>query len=104
MKNLPDEEITRLSGDSDDTVRLLAAEVARLRAGIKSHRSATGHELCWLNDVELWKLVEDNPAYPHETLPVQDEFLSQCRRYHESRLKNSPYAEPQARATVKKTK
>ena len=104
MKPPPDEEIDRLSGDDNATVRLLAAEVARLRAGIKNHRRATGHELCWLNDVELWKLVEDNPGYPHETLPVAEEFLSQCRRYHESRLKNSPYAEPQARTTVKKTK
>ena len=104
MKLLPDEEINRLSGDDNATIRLLAAEVARLRAGIKSHRSATGHELCWLNDVELWKLVEDSPAYPHETLPVAEEFLSQCRRYHESRLKNSPYAEPQAKTTVKKAK
>ncbi len=102
MKKLPDEEIARLSSDSNDTVRLLAAEIGRLRAGIRQHQSATGHELCWLNDVELWKLVDDNSAYPHETLPVAEEFLSQCRRYHESRLKNSPYAEPQARVTVKK--
>ena len=104
MKKLPDEEIDRLSGDDNATVRRLAAEVARLRAGIKSHRSTTGHELCWLNDVELWKLIEANPAYPHESLPVAEEFLSQCRRYHESRLKNSPYTEPPTREAVKKVK
>ena len=97
---LPDDEIGRLAAGKDKTVSTLAAEVRRLREGIKSHRSASGHELCWLNDVELWKLVDDNPVYPHDTLPVQDEFLSQCRRYHESRLKNTPYAEPAAKKTV----
>lgn len=82
----------------------LAQEIMRLRDGIRTHRSASGHELCWLNDVALWKLIGDDSHYPHDTLPVQEEFLSQCRRYHESRLKNTPYAEPATRTPVTKTK
>jgi hypothetical protein len=101
---LSDEEIAKLTASRDEAVAAVAREVARLRDGIKAHRQASGHELCWLNDVELWKLVETDPAYPHDTLPVQEEFLSQCRRYHESRLKNTPYAEPATRTLVTKAK
>ena len=99
---LSDDEIAKLAASRDKAVAAVAREVARLRDGIRAHRSASGHELCWLNDVELWKLIEDDPRYPHDTLPVREEFLTQCRRYHESRLKNTPYAEPATRTPVTK--
>ena len=101
---LSDEEIAKLAASRDDAVAAVAREVARLRDGIKAHRSASGHELCWLNDIELWKLIENDPHYPHDTLPVRDEFLSQCRRYHESRLANTPYEEPATHTPVTKAK
>jgi hypothetical protein len=81
-------------------VRELAAEVLRLRAAISAHHSATGHELCWLNDVSLWKAAGLEGKYPHGTLPVREEFLGQCAKYHESRVKGTPYAEPPAKKTV----
>jgi hypothetical protein len=99
-----DEEIERLSSSGNESIRILASEVKRLRAGVREHQSATGHELCWLNDVALWRLLEKDAAYPHETLPVRDEFLNQCRCYYESRIADTPYAEPRAKQTVKKAK
>ena len=37
-----------LDRDLDDwDTAALAAEVRRLRAGIREHRDSTGHELCW---------------------------------------------------------
>jgi hypothetical protein len=81
-------------------VRALAEEALRLHDAIRSHRDKTGHELCWLNDVELWKTIGENPAYPHDTLPVREEFLGQCSRFYESRLKGTAYAEPATKKTI----
>jgi len=77
----------------------LEEENRRLRAAIEKHREQSGHALCWLNDVELWSVL--GPAqYPHASLPVREEFLKQCARYHESRLTGTPYAEPSVKKTI----
>lgn len=87
---------------SDPAVRELAQEALRLRSAIETHRAQTGHALCWLNDVELWKAIgeDEGAAYPHETLPVREEFLKQCGRFYESRLTGTPYVEPQPKQTL----
>ncbi len=59
----------------DQVVSTLAKEVLRLKQGIEDHRSNTGHGLCWLNDLELWKLLDSEAPYPHETIPMKEEFL-----------------------------
>ncbi len=104
LPDLTDDHIEALAGSRDNVVAQLATEIRRLRDGIKEHRSATGHELCWLNDVALWTLIGEDaaPAYPHETLPVREEFLSQCCRYYESRIAGSAYEEPRPRTCIKK--
>jgi hypothetical protein len=101
----PDFEITdayieSLLAHKDKVVSALAREVRALREGIKHHRAQTGHSLCWINDVELWKLVEADPAYPHHTLPVRDEFLANCRAFYESRLKHTPWEDPPVQKTI----
>jgi hypothetical protein len=48
----------------------LVAEVKRLRTGIRAHRDASAHELCW-HHPQLWGL-----------LPPQ--FLRGCIRYRQS--------------------
>jgi hypothetical protein len=94
------DSVEALLTSANPQVRELAAEVLRLRNAISLHHSASGHELCWLNDVELWKAAGLEGKYPHATLPVREEFLGQCAKYHESRLKGTPYAEPAAKKTV----
>lgn len=64
-----------------------------LVAAIKKHREQSGHNLCWLNDLELWKVIDPDATYPHDKVPGREEFLSQCARYHESRVCNLPYVE-----------
>lgn len=87
--------------ESDDKViRTLAAEVTRLREGIRNHQSKRGHEICWLNDIELWRLLDPDARYPHKTLPVREEFLTQCAQFYESRLKGTPYEEPQPQQRI----
>ena len=95
-----DDEIRALLGTTDMTVRSLAEEVLRLREAIRRHRDKTGHELCWLNDVELWSELGENASYPHNTLPVREEFLRQCAHYYESRIHGTPYEEPRPERTV----
>lgn len=36
----------------------LIAEVKKLRAGIRQHRDATGHDLCW-HHPDLWDLLPE---------------------------------------------
>jgi hypothetical protein len=51
----------------------LLAEARRLRAGIRTHRDSTGHELCWHHPA-LWGLLPDKT----------DPFLQGCLRYRQS--------------------
>jgi hypothetical protein len=95
-----DDEVKALAGANDSTVRRLAAEVLRLRAAIAAHADKRGHELCWLNDLDLWKAAGLDAGYPHDSLPVREEFLAQCQRYYASRVNGSPYAEPSTATPV----
>lgn len=36
----------------------LIAEVKKLREGIRNHRDATGHDLCWYHP-DLWELLPE---------------------------------------------
>ena len=55
-------------------------EVARnLRAGIRQHRDATGHNLCWYVP-ELWNLLPDKKD-PDPNIPPTEEFLCNCKKY-----------------------
>jgi hypothetical protein len=68
---------------------LLKARIEELEEAIRKHRDQTGNNLCWENDRELWSILSDTPdtlRYPHETLPDQEEFLTNCQRYYASRL------------------
>jgi hypothetical protein len=97
---LTDQELKSYAESGDEVVAVLVAEVMRLREGIREHQSKSGHELCWLNDIELWKLLDPDATYPHETLPVREELLTQCVRFYESRLKGISYEEPKPKQTV----
>ena len=92
--SMGDDEVEALASASDATVRRLATEVRHLRSLIRAHAAKRGHELCWLNDLALWKAVGVEGGYPHDSLPVRAEFLAQCQRYYTARLTGSPYEEP----------
>ena len=68
----------------------LAAEVKRLRAGIRAHRDSTAHDLCW-HHPELWGLLPEKLA-PEIAVPPWPQFLRGCLRYRESLDRQAPNA------------
>jgi hypothetical protein len=97
---LDDSRVAEYCSSEVPVISRLAREVQRLREGIRYHRSQTGHSLCWINDVALWRLIEDDPTYPHDTLPVREEFLANCRRYYQSRLEGTSWVDPAVKQTI----
>jgi hypothetical protein len=78
----------------DDLAQLspaeLIAEVKRLRAGIREHRDASGHELCW-HHPKLWGLLPE-AVDPEIAVPPWPKFLRGCLRYRESLDRQKPGA------------
>jgi hypothetical protein len=75
-----------MTGVDDDLTSMtseeLAAEVKKLRAGIRAHRDASGHDLCWYHPA-LWSLLPER-IEPNIAVPRWPEFLQGCVRYRES--------------------
>ena len=70
--------------DRDD----LVAEVRKLRAGIREHRDATGHDLCW-HHPDLWALLPEKDA-PAIAVPPWPKFMRGCIRYRQSLDEQAP--------------
>ena len=60
----------------------LIEQVRSLRAGIRSHRDSSGHDLCW-HHPELWRLLPEQQD-PLPTVPDWPTFLRGCVRYRQS--------------------
>jgi hypothetical protein len=68
----------------------LITEIQRLRDGIRRHRDATGHELCWHHPA-LWSLLPEKTD-PLPAVPDWPQFLAGCIRYRESLDRQAPTA------------
>ena len=68
----------------------LIEEVKRLRAGIRAHRDASEHALCW-HHPRLWGLLPE-PAAPRVLVPEWPQFMRGCVRYRESLDEQQPSA------------
>ena len=68
----------------------LIAEVLRLRNGIRKHRDATEHELCW-HHPELWGLLPEK-LDPIPVVPEWPQFMRGCIRYRQSLDEQAPEA------------
>lgn len=79
----------------DSVIHGLAKEIETLKTAILEHyKKSVGHQMCWENDEELWKVVDPTLKYPHSTTPSAEEMLNQCKVYIDSRMNNIPYVEP----------
>jgi hypothetical protein len=61
---------------------MLIAEVRKLRGGIRQHRDATGHALCWYHP-DLWGLLPEKTD-PAIAVPPWPKFMRGCVRYRQS--------------------
>lgn len=68
----------------------LVHEARRLRAGIRTHRDSSGHDLCW-HHPELWGLLPERVA-PDVAVPPWPKFLRGCLRYRKSLDRELPNA------------
>ena len=80
-----DEDLNALSRQE------LEAEVKRLRSAIRSHRDATGHELCW-HHPQLWSVLPEK-IDPVISVPPWPQFMRGCVRYRQSLDEQAPSAE-----------
>ena len=68
----------------------LIEEVRRLRAGIRTHRDTSAHELCW-HHPELWGLLPEKTD-PIPVVPEWPQFMRGCIRYRQSLEEQAPDA------------
>jgi hypothetical protein len=68
----------------------LIEEVRKLRQGIREHRDASGHELCWHHPA-LWGLLPEK-SDPVPSVPSWPQFLRGCLRYRQSLDEQAPGA------------
>lgn len=71
-----DSDLEKMSRDS------LIAEVKKLRAGIRTHRDSSGHDLCWFHP-QLWSLLPE-PLAPEVAVPPWPKFMRGCIAYRSS--------------------
>jgi hypothetical protein len=79
-----DDDLEQLSRDE------LIAEVKKLRRGIRQHRDAERHELCW-HHPQLWSLLPER-SDPLPAVPDWPQFLEGCIRYRQSLDEQAPKA------------
>jgi hypothetical protein len=68
----------------------LAAEVRKLRVGIRTHRDSKGHELCWHHPA-LWGLLPETTD-PLPAVPDWPQFIRGCVKYRQSLDEQLPAA------------
>lgn len=68
----------------------LMTEVRKLRAAIRRHRDATGHDLCWHHPA-MWALLPEK-VEPSVAVPPWPKFLRGCVRYRQSLDEQAPGA------------
>jgi hypothetical protein len=68
----------------------LLAHAREMRAGIRAHRDASGHDLCW-HHPELWALLPDAPE-GGQVVPDWPQFLRGCILYRASLDRQLPEA------------
>lgn len=63
--------------------------ITQLEEAIRKHRDAKGHDRCFENDLELYKLLPEGLSEDYTTkLPSKEEFLEGCSNYYQSQCLN----------------
>lgn len=72
-----------MTNNSYDTINALYQRVQKLENAIRKHRDASGHDLCWENDIELWSVL-DGECVPRKEVPSWCDFIQNCAKYRAS--------------------
>lgn len=67
------------------TVEQLKDEVKKLRAVIRYHKDQKGDDRCWVDDLRLYETLPEGPVGYDSTLPTEEVFLENCKRFCKSR-------------------
>ena len=59
---------------------LIVANV-ELRQAIRRHRDARGHDRCWQNDLELYRVLGE-PLPSSAEMPDYEDFMEKCNEYY----------------------
>ncbi len=65
-------------------VRAAEARIAELESAIRAHRDVKGTDRCHLDDGALYAVLRDG-ASADQTLPPEEAFLSDCKRFYDLR-------------------
>jgi hypothetical protein len=87
-----DEDLEALSRED------LIVAAKRLRTAIRTHRDASGHDLCWHHPA-LWALLPEK-LNPVVTVPAWPQFMRGCIAYRQS-LDQQAAAAPRTNAEFK---
>lgn len=63
----------------------LKLEIQKLRDVIRYHRDQKGDDRCWVDDLRLYELLPEGAEGYDPTLPPEEEFLANCKRFCRSR-------------------
>lgn len=86
MDYATDQDLNEMTNDQ------LLAEAKKLRAAIRYHRDQKGDDRCWVDDVRLYEALPEGPVNYDPTLPPEDVFLENCKRFCRSR--QTPVGQP----------
>ena len=79
-----DDDLTELTNEQ------LLAEIGKLRAAIRAHRDASGHDLCWHHPA-MWSLLPEKLS-PAVAIPEWPQFMRGCIQYRQSLDRQNPGA------------
>ena len=74
-----DESLKILSNDE------LIAEIQKLRNAIRNHKEQKEHDRCWLDDLELYKILPESISEAEQRLQEKKEFIDNYYKYYEHR-------------------
>jgi hypothetical protein len=90
-----------LAEEAATKIRSLTGDVDQLKAAIRHHRDQRRDERCWLDDMELYKVLGEPVDAADLALPPRDEFLESCRRYWQQRQPSAHMGQAQHPMTIR---
>jgi hypothetical protein len=65
----------------NEKLRKARARVQELETAVATHMNAKGHQRCWINDLELYRVIKPEVDKMSLALPCLPEFLHNCTVY-----------------------